>query len=206
MIQHGIMMASMEPPAELDGEFQDWYDLEHLPSRAAVPGFLNAHRFICVDGWPKYFAAYDLESTDVLKSAPYLAISGANTSPWSHRITSRVYGYSRLVGVQVYPGTAVLGGGGAFSQLLVIRFNATPLAVEGAILSGLKAIFGGRPETVQFRLFRSTLEWPRHLAMVELRKPLSPSELDTRRFEAGEPYLDRINTYVPYFRRDVGPA
>jgi hypothetical protein len=52
----------------------------------AVPGFISARRFRCVDGSPKYLALYDLESPSVLQSAPYLNVMGPNRSPWTLRM------------------------------------------------------------------------------------------------------------------------
>ena len=38
----GLLLATMEPPAGLEEEFQDWYDSEHFPERQGCPGFLTA--------------------------------------------------------------------------------------------------------------------------------------------------------------------
>ena len=63
----GLLLAMMEPPANIEEEFQDWYDSEHFPERAACEGFETAHRFVCIDGFPRYLAVYDLGNVDVLK-------------------------------------------------------------------------------------------------------------------------------------------
>jgi hypothetical protein len=52
-----------------------WYDTRHVPQRQSTPGFLSARRYQAISGTPKYAAAYELESPDVLKSEPYLALS-----------------------------------------------------------------------------------------------------------------------------------
>ena len=65
----GLLLAMMEPPPAIEEEFQDWYDTEHYPERATCEGFLTAHRFICIDGWPRYLALYDLADADVLRGA-----------------------------------------------------------------------------------------------------------------------------------------
>ena len=66
----------MEPPPAMEEEFQDWYDTEHFPERATCEGFLTVHRFICIDGWPRYLALYDLADTDVLRGPAYARIAG----------------------------------------------------------------------------------------------------------------------------------
>jgi hypothetical protein len=41
----GLLVAATDVAAEADAEFNDWYDREHLPRLAAVPGVLAARRF-----------------------------------------------------------------------------------------------------------------------------------------------------------------
>ena len=76
----GMLMAMMQPPADMEEEFQDWYDTEHIPERAAITGFLSAQRFVCLDGFPKYIAAYDLTHHGVLQEPEYQAVAGTNFS------------------------------------------------------------------------------------------------------------------------------
>lgn len=201
----GLMMGMMEPAPEMEGEFHDWYDLEHLPSRAAVPGFLTAHRFVCIEGWPRYVAMYDLESLDVLSSPAYQAITGKNTSPWSRRVVGMAHGYFRTLGVQIYPGKALLGDQGPSARVLVLRFNSPADATIPDILEGLKALFEGRPETAQLRLFRSEFGGLYYIGMVELRRPIRISEIDITKFGRAGKCLDLINVYLPYFRKGATP-
>ena len=44
----GILIAAMDFSACREDEFHDWYDLEHVPERLGIPGFLNAERWIDV--------------------------------------------------------------------------------------------------------------------------------------------------------------
>ena len=86
----GLLMATMEPPATLEEEFQDWYDTEHFPERQNFPGFETAARWVCVDGWPRWLATYDLASMDAVQTPEYLSSNGDRASPWSKRILSRL--------------------------------------------------------------------------------------------------------------------
>jgi hypothetical protein len=97
-VSEGMLLVMMEPPAVLEDEFNDWYDTEHFPQRAALPGFTSASRWACIEGWPKWLALYDLESVDCLNSAAYLQVSGQNGTPWSKRLLPRTVGRSRVVG------------------------------------------------------------------------------------------------------------
>ena len=71
----GLLLAMMEPPSSMEEEFQDWYDNEHFPERAGTEGFATAQRLICVQGWPRYLALYDLASLAVLDGPGYAAIA-----------------------------------------------------------------------------------------------------------------------------------
>jgi hypothetical protein len=146
-----LMMGLMEPPQEVEGEFHDWYDFEHMPSRAELPGFLTAHRMVCVEGWPRYVAMYDLESLAVLESPAYQAVTGKNVSLWSRRMVGMVHGYFRTLGVQTYPGNALMGDKGPSARVLVLRFNSPAERDITDILTGLRALFDDRPDTVQLR-------------------------------------------------------
>jgi hypothetical protein len=122
----GLLFASFDfSPAHAD-EFHDWYDLEHIPERLRVPGFINAERWIGEDNAKIAAATYDLDSVGVLHSASYNAIGGANGSVWTKRITAIAQRLLRYEGEQLLPGdaTAPAGAGG----LLVASMNVDPAA------------------------------------------------------------------------------
>jgi hypothetical protein len=79
-----LFMADIDPALEV--EFNRWYEEEHLSERMAIPGFITARRFQAIEGSPKYLALYDLESPDVLLSAPYRHIVGPGKSAWTKRM------------------------------------------------------------------------------------------------------------------------
>jgi hypothetical protein len=103
---YGFLVARMEPAEIADeGEFNDWYDFEHIPQRLATPGFLSAQRYVSLGGWPRYGACYDLETPDATLAPKYKSETGHGFSPWSKRVLSRVHpGWSRLDMEQVFPG------------------------------------------------------------------------------------------------------
>ncbi len=68
---------------EREADFNAWYDGEHLPGLASVPGTVRAMRYRDVDGHPRYHACYDLVRPETLGSAPWLAVRG---TPWSGRV------------------------------------------------------------------------------------------------------------------------
>jgi len=80
-----LLVASMsvEPGAEAD--FNAWYDTEHLPQLAAVPGVLAARRYRATDqeSERRYLALYHLRDAGVSRSDAWA--KAANT-PWSERM------------------------------------------------------------------------------------------------------------------------
>jgi hypothetical protein len=85
-----------------DEEFNAWYNTEHLPDLLALPGFLDAARYVATKGGPRYLAAYELESVDAIQ-AP--AFKNRSIGPWERRMSPRVVGknLTRIVGEQIYP-------------------------------------------------------------------------------------------------------
>jgi len=60
-----------------------WYDTEHMPGLAAVPGCIRAQRFLNGDGGPRSHACYDLTDPKILESAAWLAV---RRTTWSDRV------------------------------------------------------------------------------------------------------------------------
>ena len=102
----GVLIAAMDFSACPEDEFHDWYDLEHVPERLRVPGFLNAERWIDAENPKISVATYDLDTVGVLHSPPYLAIAGANSSPWTKRTQRFRKSLLRYEGEQILPGDA----------------------------------------------------------------------------------------------------
>jgi len=78
----GMLLTSMNIDAPDEAEFNRWYDREHLEERVAIPGFLEARRYVAHDGNPKYLSLYSTESFEVLDSPAYRTAL-ANQTAWS---------------------------------------------------------------------------------------------------------------------------
>ena len=78
---HYVVETDVVPEAEAD--LNDWYDQEHLPGLAAVPGAIRAQRLRNLDGAPRYHSCYELVTTETLGSAPWLAV---RHTAWSDRV------------------------------------------------------------------------------------------------------------------------
>ncbi len=105
-------------------EFHDWYDLEHVPERRRVPGFGLCERWISVANPKHAVASYDLDSLEVLSSAPYKAIAYENLSVWSRRVGPMCNRLIRFDGEQTLPGNA--DSPSAAGGMLVNAMNVAP--------------------------------------------------------------------------------
>ena len=66
-------------------EFYEWHDREHMPERAAIPGFLRGRRYIAAHGSPEYFTLYEAETPAVLSGNDYLTRLN-NPTPWTKAV------------------------------------------------------------------------------------------------------------------------
>lgn len=153
----GLLVEGFNYSSAAEEEFNDWYDTEHAPERRRIEGFLSAERWLGADDPRISIATYDLTSLDVLQSAPYLAISGANRSPWSKYVGAKCqsicdYSAEEIVAAK----TALPDNAGGF---LLVAMNVDPQAED------------------EFNDWYDTEHLPRLLAV--------PGCLSARRFRAG---------------------
>lgn len=124
-------------------EFYAWHIHEHMPERAAVPGFLRSRRFIALEAatQPEFFTLYETRDPSVHTSEAYLARLNAPT-PWTRTATQAFRNTSRaLTEVQ-----ASLGPG-AGGMLGTIRFaveegrrDAVIANLSGEIMPAIAAL------------------------------------------------------------------
>jgi hypothetical protein len=84
----GLLVAAFDFSTAHADEFHDWYDLEHMPERRAIPGFGACERWIGEEEPTFSVATYDLDSIDVLRGEAYASIAYGNLSVWSKRVTA----------------------------------------------------------------------------------------------------------------------
>ncbi|MES2531548.1 MAG: hypothetical protein V4636_10970 [Pseudomonadota bacterium] len=76
-------VVEMDPETGWRDELLNWYDTEHMPGLASVPGTVHAARLLNHDHGPLSLACYDLVSPTTLGSPPWLAVRGTE---WSSRV------------------------------------------------------------------------------------------------------------------------
>jgi hypothetical protein len=194
----GILIAAMDFSDVAQDEFDDWYDTEHIPERLRVPGFLNAERWLGAANPKQSLALYDLDNVGVLHSAPYQAIGGANSSPWSKRVTARTKRIMRFEGEQVRPGDAAAPVGQA-AALLLVAMNVVP-EQENEFNEWYNSEhlpqLGAVPGVLCARRYRGTGATQRYAAIYHLANPDVTSSAAWR--TAGDtPWTQRMR---PHFR------
>lgn len=90
----GLLVFAMNVAPEAEAEFNAWYDTEHLPRLAALPGVLCARRFRSVGGAHKYVATYHLTAPAICESDTWRE---AAITDWTKRITGHTSDRLRLV-------------------------------------------------------------------------------------------------------------
>lgn len=89
----GLITVRLDVAAEHDDEFNDWYNLEHVPQLTALPGFVRTRRYCCDTADIRYLAWY--ETTDEhVEAGPHFRNIVANPTPWSLRMR-KLYGDNR---------------------------------------------------------------------------------------------------------------
>jgi hypothetical protein len=193
----GILIAAMDFSAAPEDEFHDWYDLEHIPERLRVPGFLNADRWIGSEDAKISVATYDLDNVAVLRSPPYLAVGGDNASPWTKRTAKFRKLILRYEGEQLVPGDRTAPPEAA--GLLLVGLN---VAAEhehefnewynSEHLPALAAV----PGVLCARRYRGTGATQRYVALYHLRAPEVSRSPEWRK-AADTPWTQKLR---PHFR------
>lgn len=116
--------------SKYEEEFNAWYDTEHLAELLSVPGILDAARYVAEKGGPKYLAAYELESVDVMQTP---AFTNRPRTPWGQRIGPSAIGknLTRIVGEQIFPAGVEQPDRGMAAALQIGRMSV-PESVDGA--------------------------------------------------------------------------
>ena len=139
----GMLLTSMNIDAIHEAEFNRWYDREHLEERVAMPGFLEARRYVAHQGELKYLSLYSTETIDVLDS-PFYRTALANQTAWSKaniaNFKDMIRGVSRITISRGIGRGSALGiirlrppAGGADKLRTALRDQLDPAKLDGII-------------------------------------------------------------------------
>lgn len=120
----GALFSQMTPPEELEDEFNDWYDTEHVPARLALPAFDHAARYRAASG-RDYVAVYDVSDVAVFDSPEYELLR-TNRSDRTRRIQDKVDGFTRFTCIE----QSDVGTSGPQDLLYVVAFDVPDDRVE----------------------------------------------------------------------------
>lgn len=81
----GLFMVWVDMPADKEEDFNRWYNEEHIQELLAIPGVLNAARYVAVSGSPKYLACYELETPEI-RDTPEYRVHLDHPTDWSQRV------------------------------------------------------------------------------------------------------------------------
>ena len=90
----GLLVSAMNVAPQAEAEFNEWYDTEHLPRLAALPGVLCARRFRSVGGSYRYVSLYHLSSPEVCRSEGW---RNAGATDWTNRLAGHISDRLRLM-------------------------------------------------------------------------------------------------------------
>ena len=193
----GQLIAAFDFSNVAEDEFNDWYDLEHIPERQRVPGFLTLQRWIGADNAKQSVACYDLDSLAVLQSPAYRAIGGENLSVWSKRVTAKCQRLLRFEGEQILPGDAVAPQN-AGGLLLVGMTPAPQYETEFNAwydTEHVPACYPVSRECLSARRFRAAGN-PKYVALYHLTSPDVVSGPDWKRASESTPMPEHVRPHI----------
>jgi hypothetical protein len=68
-----LQLGRMDVPAEVDAEFNNWYNTIYVPNYEKVPGVIRGRRYRAVEGAPTYLTFYEFENPKVSETPEWLA-------------------------------------------------------------------------------------------------------------------------------------
>ncbi len=113
--KNAVIMVKLDPPAQKEAEWNNWYNNKHIPDRLAIPGFNAVRRFVQIEGRPpgfaiagepKYLSLYELSDVSVVKGELYTKLREKETSmpPNSFEsITLKLPKFARGIYEQINP-------------------------------------------------------------------------------------------------------
>ena len=68
-----LQIGRMEVPANVDAEFNQWYNTIYIPNYEKVPGCIRGRRYRALEGQPQYCTVYEFENEKVSQTPEWAA-------------------------------------------------------------------------------------------------------------------------------------
>ena len=170
----GLLMVYTDVPPDVEEEFNRWYNEEHIPERLAIPGVLDAARYVALRGGPKHLAYYELAESDAWYS-----------DAWQHRtykMSPAVVGtnYTRILYRLIYPDPvpAETAQAGMAPVVLVGRMSV-PLELEEqfnlAYNNERLPLCASIPGYIRGRRFQAVMGEPKYITVHEMESEEVPN-------------------------------
>ena len=168
----GMLVNFMDVDPAVEQDFNRWYDKEHVAERVAIPGFLEARRYVAQpapseSAPPKYLALYTTETFETLTSPAYRQAL-QNQTEWSMRHIPNFRNPTRaLVRITASRGQ---GRGGALAFLRLRPAEGSEDGLRAAIMERLPKV-ADRDGVISAHLLESDAELSKPLVRPEAAPP-----------------------------------
>lgn len=134
-IRRGVVCVWNDIDDEIAGEYDTWYQRDHLPDRFGTEGFRSSRRYIRIDGPGRQYLAFsELDSAAVGTSPAYLARL-AEPTEWTQRIMRhfrRAIRYVAEVALDRGLGTGAFLGAVLYENMTQAQMEAARSALDAA--------------------------------------------------------------------------
>lgn len=185
--------------------FYAWHGREHMPERAAIPGFLRGRRYVAVAGTPEFFNLYETATTAVLAGRDYLERLNHPT-PWTVATVKHFRGVARSLCEVAYT-----HGEGEGGLVATFRYDVDPThasshrsrmhaaidrLVEANGVAGAHLLVADEAasaiETAEKKARAGGTEVPRWIVLVEGWGDAAAFDATARAFADGDAFRDAV--------------
>jgi hypothetical protein len=173
----GLLMVFADVPADVEDEFNRWYDEEHIPERLSIPGVLSAARYTALEGGPKHLACYELTEPEAWETGDWQKFL-INPTEWSKRMSPSVVGetYIRNLYRLIYPDpvSEETAQAGMAPVLLVGRMSVPPdleARFNHAYNTERLPLCYSIPGYIRARRFQAVMGDPKFITVHEMQTP-----------------------------------
>ena len=194
----GVLVVMADVPAEVEEEFNRWYNEEHLAERLAIPGVLNAARYEAIRGAPKYLAVYELDSPQAWYSDAWQRWLEHPTE-WSQRVSPSVVGTSyvhNLYEVVYPPDLTPAGAARNMAPVLQVGRMGIPAQYEEEFNDWYNTVYVPNytqvPGVIQARRLKTVRGEPGYGVMYEFEHEKVSDTSEWAAAQDANPWSDRI--------------